>query len=499
MDPGNQKSRSMIRSALVITGVFLLARMFSSRDLVSEWSRLLVVWVVQQLGFHAADNVSSLELGTLIVPWSTDCSGLNLLIVLWAVILWINKSNPFSTTTAISMLLAAPAAFAANLGRIFTLVGYRHLAYPAVETQELHYLVGFLWLIPFLGFFTPRRRRQTGTSFVEAFYFASVFSLLSPLVHGPGGTFVAISAIIFLFKCRLVVLSAGAGLLAGAAWFTAAVAIHITGMESLWLPWLLVCPWFVSRHLAGSLAGLALLIATVPLAAMHLEIMCAVMAVVFVCVYRQRQNLSEWTGWGGGQGEITAPPALGRALLATALLFPFVAACTVGFPQNRELPPSGIMARETEFNRFELRLLGQSPDVRLVWMGPLSSGRHHSLPVCMRFRGISLEEANGAPGILTDGQQWFTEFFFVRGKVLSSYSSYLWHTSSPFSVPGAHLIVSAPVDSMSVEFFKSVASTLVSDLEFQFGNERGTAGTRVKSQTPRFQGAARIGIRGSDA
>jgi len=56
-------------------------------------------------------------------------------------------------------------------------------------------------------------------------------------------------------------------------------------MESLWIPWLLVCPRFVDRRLLRSLSGLIVLSGTVSLFAMHLEWQLVVFAALAVQVY----------------------------------------------------------------------------------------------------------------------------------------------------------------------------------------------------------------------
>src|SRR6185436_7425570 len=111
-----------------------------------------------------------------------------------------------------------------------------------------------------------------------------------------------------------------------------------------------------------------------------------------------------------------------------------------------------------------MRFVGQSPDIEFTWYGPQGRGRHHSLPVCMRFRGVVLSPSTENPAVLTDGRRWMREFFLHRGKLLTSYREYLRATFAPWSPAGVHVIVAAPVNSMSTQMFAAQSERLAQEL-----------------------------------
>lgn len=73
------------------------------------------------------------------------------------------------------------------------------------------------------------------------------------------------------------------------------------------------------------------------------------------------------------------------------------------------------MAREVGANTYELHPIGQPRNVELAWYGPSGDGRHHTLSVCMRYRGSNLKPSGIEPTVLTDGNLWMREFFLEDG------------------------------------------------------------------------------------
>ena len=122
------------------------------------------------------------------------------------------------------------------------------------------------------------------------------------------------------------------------------------------------------------------------------------------------------------------------------------------------------MAREVAPNTFDVRLIGQPGGVNLGWYGPSGDGRHHTLPVCMRYRGIQLKPSRVEPSVMTDGKIWMREFFLQRGRLLTDYRGYLHDTLLPWSPAGVHIIASAPVDGLSARAFAKSAQEFASQL-----------------------------------
>jgi hypothetical protein len=68
-------------------------------------------------------------------------------------------------------------------------------------------------------------------------------------------------------------------------------------------------------------------------------------------------------------------------------------------------------------------------------------------------------------GVMSDGRRWMREFFVHDGVMLADYGSYLRRTFRPFSSPGVHIVMSAPVESMSAASFAHVTGTIARELD----------------------------------
>ena len=175
--------------------------------------------------------------------------------------------------TRVSRYLTAVVAtvaigFVANVCRILSLVGYRTLFYPNVESAELHYLIGFAWLLPaVLGIALMPGRGLGHVRIPELIYWAVVLSLVSPVVASPGGQTVTLAALALLPTAKLAAMNR-VRWYAWTLWLAVGGLIATTGMESLWLPWTLLCPTFVARRVVRSPFAWATLLGTIPVLAM---------------------------------------------------------------------------------------------------------------------------------------------------------------------------------------------------------------------------------------
>ena len=235
-------TRTLVCAGLVL-GLLHLAH---ADDFFSSVTRPAALALLHAVGQTASDRGDCLVVGALLVPWSRDCAGLNLLAVLWAMILWTNVGESSTTRAWLRLALAVPAAIVANVARVLTIIGYRLALVPAVESPQLHYFIGFLWLMPCVGLFIPRGGRSLGCYLLETLHLAAALSLLAPLVPGPGGSFAALSALVLLSQNKFLQRQSSALIAVGALWLLAGAFIAWASMESLWLPWLLACPWFTS-------------------------------------------------------------------------------------------------------------------------------------------------------------------------------------------------------------------------------------------------------------
>lgn len=446
-------ANSLTRTVVALVAVCALLHLAGTNDLVSNITRPLVVGLLNLLGSSAQDAGGELILGRMHVPWTRDCAGVNILTMLWVVTLWANRAEPFSGRYWLRLAFAVPAALGANICRILTLLGYRYLLFPAVETPQLHYFIGFLWVIPCLPLFVPRAGRDFGRYLLETIFLVAALSLLSPFVFAPGGSLVTIATLLLVAESRYCPLQAGRRY-AGMAWVLAAVCIAAASMESLWLPWLLLSPWFGQRDLRRAPGRLLLVLGTIPLVAMHPVARWFVVAAAGLEVWTLRKGPSK-----GAEPDGQRSPAVSflglcaRGGLVGLLVLPFLSSSLTGMFRSGLRPPAGAMWRVLSVNTYQVRLVGQPGDVELLWYGPSGDGRHHTLPVCMRYRGTELKPSRVESSVMTDGKLWMREFFLQRGALLTDYPAYLRHTLLPWSSAGVHIIASAPVDSLSAKAF----------------------------------------------
>ena len=224
------------------------------------------------------------------------------------------------------------------------------------------------------------------------------------------------------------------------------------GMESLWLPWLLTCPWCLPR--GKWLRSLAVLLpGTVPLFAMKLPwlVAPALLWAVFVLWRESRQETNT----------LPAEPRWSTALvLGLLILLPFTASSVGPVLRGGDSPPAGLMARPLEPGSWQIRFTRQAPNILLTWHAPSGSGRHHTLPVCLSYRGGKLHPEPTCPAVFTDRDLWLAEAFLMPDGEIYSYDGYLRRTLLPFTYAGVHLIASARRDSMEAADFETTAQEL---------------------------------------
>jgi exosortase/archaeosortase family protein len=450
----------MIHNLLLLGVIFVLLHAANLTEVLSYLSRPLVTGVATAFGIEAVNRGTDILLGDLVLPWTQDCSGVNTLIILWGVTLWANRQRPFDRNLVVRLFLCVPAALIANMLRILTLAGYRYVFYPNWESEELHYLVGFLWLVPFLFLFVEDLRRMDRARWIEVVYLSLVLALVAPAIFSPGGSLVALSTLFFLAHSRVADPAPPRLTAAYLAWGAAALLIAWSSMESLWIPWLLVCPRLVSWKLLSSWTGVTILSGTVSLLAMRPEWQIVVGAALAYRIFRMFR-----TGAQPQSGSASAPPKAPEiAALVLLGIAPFALPAVIGIEHPVERPPDRAMTKQLTFNSYQISLTGQPVDVRMYWYGAFGDGRHHSLASCMRFRGLILEPVTGQEEVQTGGNMWMRDFFIHEGELKSSYGDYLLASFSPFAAPGIHIILDAPADSMSAAYFSRQSEKLAARL-----------------------------------
>lgn len=146
------------------------------------------------------------------------------------------------------------------------------------------------------------------------------------------------------------------------------------------------------------------------------------------------------------------------------LMLPFVAMSLTALWRPSLRPPNGVMARSVAPNTYEVRLVGQPQAIQMLWYGPSGDGRHHTLPVCMRYRGVDLKPSGAEETVLTDGEVWMREFFIQGDTLLPDYRSYLQRTLWPWSSAGVHLIANASTNHLTAQAFALQVGSLAREL-----------------------------------
>lgn len=450
----------MMRTFAAFAAVFALLYLLGSSDLLLDLTRPLVKVVLGMAGISTHDTADELIVGSMRIPWTRDCAGVNIFILLLAVAFWSNRAEPLSRRSWLQLLLAIPVALAANTCRVLTIIIYRNIFYPSVESQQLHYFIGFLWLIPCLPVFVPPSGREPFRYLLETLYLAVVLALVAPFVPAPGGVLVTLATLLLVARSRYAPLPGDLGYVM-VPWVLSAGFIAVASMESLWLPWILLCPFFWEEFPRRFVQRLALAAGTIPILAMdHVGawLIAGVVAWAGWTLFRSRPD--ETSGTPAGTLPALQAGILTAAFMALALLFPFVASTLSGLWKPTLCPPPGAMFRLLAPNAYDLRLVGQSPEIRLVWYGPSGDGRHHTLPVCLAYRGVQVRPSGSVVTVMTDGKNWLREFFIQRHELLPDYASYLRRTIWPWSSAGVHLIFSAPAGSIPAEQFARQAHDL---------------------------------------
>ena len=449
----------VIRNTILLGTIFILLHLASITEVMSYISRPMVTGFLQLFGIDAVNQGNDLVLGKLRLPWTEDCSGINTLIMLLGITLWVNRNQRFNLSFIMRILLCVPAALVANLFRVLSFAAYRYVFYPNWESQQLHYFIGFIWLIPFLVLLVPDFRQRSRDQWLEIFYMAVVLALVAPVVFSPGGSIVAICSLFYLAHNRIDGSTTLKNWLAYLIWGGSALLIGWSRTESLWIPWLLICPRFVSPRVLFSWSGLIILSGTVSLLAMRMGWQIVVLVALAFQIYILLKKKSP--------AQELKPIPLKKLEAYSLLIFlmtPFMLNSLIGISHEVERPPLGIMARQISPNSYMLRVAGQPSDIAMYWYGTYSEGRHHSLVACMRFRGIILERDKQEKDVFFGNKRWMREFFIQDRELKSSYSEYLLATFSPFSSPGVHVILEAPSHLMSPTYFEQESERLVKRL-----------------------------------
>jgi len=430
-------------------------------DGFTDLTRPFIVGLLHLFGAPASDSAEGLTVGRLTVPWTQDCSGINLLVILLSLTVWIHRHAPPDRRFWLRLAAVFPAALLANVLRVFSLLAYRHLFFPAVESPQLHYFLGFLWLVPMILCLTPNQNRSISVRSLETLHAAAILAWLSPIMAGIGGLWITTAALLLLSQCQFSTDHKSWRIALTLGWVLAGLGIGLVSLESLWLPWLLMCP------LMWPFASLQRPSIWLTLAATHpfLTLMPGgkgIAAIGIAWLLWQSFSLSHPSAFSANLQLDIRLPIQGVAVLA--LFLPFTASSFLAGRYPPLMPPSELVISSLGAQGYELRLPDQEANIRTVWYAAQNNDRHHTVQVCLKYRGRDLDLSADDTEVFTDGHLWLREYFIQDGKLLSSYSSYAKNTLAPRSHPGAHIIFVTSQRSMSASKFNQKSHHLAAAL-----------------------------------
>jgi exosortase/archaeosortase family protein len=444
-----QTLRTLCAAGFVAAAVWFT----QSQDALREITRPLVLAIVNAIGINAADKGDVMTIGQLEVPWTRDCAGMNLLLIMLALGVWVNREEPSVIRFWLRVAAMVPAALAANVLRVLTLIAYRMVAYPVVESPQTHYFMGFVWMVPFITLITPRAGRPAWHPLLETLHAAAVVALLAPMTGMPNGSLITVAVIMALSQCRLRLDLWNWRAPLTLLWVAAGAGVAMMNMESFWLPWLLCCPLLLDFRWVFTPAGILVMLSTQSMFAMQSWAPYLGWSGIGLAVWALLKNNEEPAApLGGESGEVSADSgnrsprlsswfALGSA---ACFLVPFLASTWLSVGRLNWQPPETVRSRAIGHQGFEVQIPGQPEGIALVCYAAEGKDRHHTVQVCLKYRGTELEPTAELPGVYTDGKHWLREFFLQDGKLLNQYPDYLKSTFRPGSDPGVHVICIAP-------------------------------------------------------
>lgn len=220
------------------------------------------------------------------------------------------------------------------------------------------------------------------------------------------------------------------------------------------MPWLLICPLMVTRNWIFSISGIVLTASSHPL----FGIIPGGGIIIWLGI--------SWFCWQylqKNQADSEESSALVRTgwrwqthlqMSGIFFLLPFLA--SVFFVPDKRIyePPSTTEFTPLAADAYEVRVPTQADNIGLIWFNPSGNGRHHSMKVCMKYRGVDLEPTPEQTSVYTDGKHWMREFYLLQeDQLVATYPAYILQTLRPGSSPGVHLIFVAKIEEMSPDAF----------------------------------------------
>ena len=458
--------------AQILVALFLLVSLLALHpviDLLSGRLKPIVLTVMSVWGFKTADLGAAIQIGHIELGWTRDCAGINQLLLLLALVIWMRRRDFWHPATLWVCLLTLPAALLANIMRVLTLIAYRLWFYPQQESPELHYFMGFFWLLPLAALFLPAPERRQGRRWIELAQAASVMALLAPLLGAAEGIAMGVAAVLVLAKSQVPGIWTNRRLLGIAAWILLGIGIATVRMESFWLPWLLISPLCAKREWLKQPRSLLLIAASHPL----FDLLPLGGALIW-CVIA-------WTLWieylRPLSSPASSPPAenhrpakslwVTTALTAGMLMLcaPFTAFLFIPEPTELPRPPADATILPLTGQGFELRLPSAPPEIGIFWYPPKNYDRHHTLKVCMTYSGAPLKRIADSDNVWQGNGLYYREFFLQNQTLLDNHKDYVWATLGAWASPGIHLVFAVRQSDMPAGTFETVTAQLAARLQ----------------------------------
>ena len=450
--------RSQQRNVLIGISLLMLLMTSDSHGALSDLTRLGLVGILQCVGQIVDSNPEHLTVNGIQVPWQKDCSGLNLVALLFAAAAWTRRRESSLLRFLTGLILAILTGYVVNLFRVLTIIGYRGVWYPLHETMEVHYAIGFFWLIPGILLFVPRHECGVFDRGIQAMAISVIVCLLSPHLSLSHGWLAGICTAVIACSSYADHVGPKRKTAIMVLWLMSGIGLQLLRVDSFWVAWLLVCPLTSDFIRRATWSRWTCLAGTVPVVSLHIAgwilVAPGVIRELYEMIATPRGSSS--AGAVVQQSKVHGVCSMANALVLMGLMLPFCSHLIRLSVSPPEVPPLGMFCESRSSGAFAVRMLGQSPTLQTHWHASISGDRHHALVVCLKFRGTDLRES-GIPGVLTDGKSWYSESFLQDGRLISSYSDYLRSTWMPFTSPGVHLIAHADCHRLPADSFQQQA------------------------------------------
>ncbi len=414
------------------------------------------------MGITAQDQGSALQVMHLSVPWTGDCAGLNILLALLVLFAWSHRNVAHTAKFWWQLVSVVPIAMLVNVLRVLTLVGYRGLAYPEVESAAFHYFIGFLWLIPMASALLLWGPSKNRISLLELLYFGVVLALISPLISQ--SVYLITAAGLFLFLLRFHSGQKKPPLAYIVLWLTAIPLLAWTRIDSLWIPIILICPYLFDYHqLRQPFAWGALLVSCPLLIALPYGVWIGsglLLWLAYEVFFHENSTPAQTPEKSNSDVSISG---YWKLLMIPGLLAPFITPL-LSTPSSPPLQPP-VIYRSIEIPGvgYECRIPGTDDQIRLLWYVSYNNDRHHAVEVCMAYRGIQLTHT-AVDGVQQSDAYWINEAFLVDEQIIATHQAYIWATLGFNRPAGVHLIFLGQKDQINAETFKKFTRKAKQDL-----------------------------------